>query len=201
MVLISIALLLVTAIYAWLTFAIAKETRKAAEASRDSAESARTAAEASLRSALVAEAQMNVDFEIKINRHTNGAVWFNLVSSVNVWVRAVAVEIGVLVTQDGPGRACRADLQFADAHDSFPKYVHAGQGFSLEWLEPEYGIGDYGILGTASIAYSLNEGGEVRRREVYFQSRKGIGRDALLRFGMLQNDDIDRIRNITTDES
>jgi hypothetical protein len=60
----TVVLVVVTAIYAWLTLRMAKAAEASSQAAKEAAEHSRVAAEASTRSALVAESNVNVKFRI-----------------------------------------------------------------------------------------------------------------------------------------
>lgn len=180
---------MVTAIYVIFTFQIAKETRKAAVAAQTSADFARTAAEASLRSALVAEAQLVVNFQVKIDRHSNGEVWFFFDSNVNVWIHAVTLDGSVLATETGPVTHHVVALRpTRNSTWSFPYFKHAGQGLSLEWVDPHYRNGDYGTFGFVEIEYSLNKESEIKAISVFFESKKGLGNSELRKVGIREKE-------------
>jgi hypothetical protein len=181
----STALFLTTAVYAWLTWKIAKESRNAADASRDAASAAQIAAEASKASAWIAEAQLPITFQVEVDRHRDGRVWFSLKPSVNLWIHGAKLEASVMPTESVLSTAFHSAELRRPFGKAFPVLLYGkGEGTSVEWPEPAYRRSDHGIHGFLTIDYSLAPESPVRSRDIYFESPEGLGERALRETGM-----------------
>jgi hypothetical protein len=174
----SAALVVITAIYAWLTWKIASESGKAAAASKDAARAAAVAAEAANRSATVAEAALSINFDITLRRHADGDVWFNITPSANVFLHRAVVDCVVIADPDddeSTNHVATLGIPAVSPTKSFPWFTHAGETISLEWKQPALRRSDHGALGFVKIDYSLSEGAPRRTRGVFFETVDGLG--------------------------
>jgi len=166
------ALVLVTGVYAWLTWVIAKRSGESADASRLAAEVALAAAESARRSAVISEAALDLDFESSPSRQRDGSVWIDLsVRGASAWVhRATLVKGVVLAKFEGPALSIdRAELVPQDGL-AFP--IHLPQGprhaASLGWPGSRFRLGDWGCTGFIDVEYSFARDTDKMTRGVIF---------------------------------
>lgn len=179
--------MLVTAVYAVLTWLIARRTGDAAKAAQVSAEASRKAAESAARATAVAEASLHVEFEAKIRPMRNGEVWLNVkAKSASVYVHSVVAKLTVVRDLDplNMEKAAVVSLVPAAATGSvsnwdFPKFLHVGEEVSLSWPRPIVRPGDDAVYGFLDFDYSLTVGGEHRVRSIYVESRDGLWKHLL----------------------
>ncbi|MET7658029.1 hypothetical protein ABZS99_03840 [Streptomyces sp. NPDC005463] len=176
-VIINGLLALITGVYACLTWSISKRTKQTAEASERSAESASRAAQASSQSALLAEAALPVEFEIDIQRHSDGAVWFYVLPiSANVYLHKLVANLQVIIDKSGefvdaaPVELCPPDL----ASWSLPRFIHRGESIAFDWPNPACRTKDVGVWGHVDVEYSFAEATPKRPRSVFVESAPGV---------------------------
>lgn len=188
MTVLSAALVLTTIIYAWQTWKIADQSRRSAEASRDSAQAAKKAAEAAQTSAVVAQAQLPVDFYVHLDRRMAGEVSIAIEPNVNLWLHGARIDVSVMPSEDPlDARRCTAELEApaSGRYDySLPAFLHANEGTSLTWPQPQFRPDDYALHGFILIDYSLGADTELRTRSVYFETMSGLGERLMKRFGL-----------------
>lgn len=176
------ALVIVTAIYSYLTWVIAKKSGESAVAARVAAQASQTAAEASRRSALIAEATLPLQFKLSVNRHSNGAVWLNLTTKgATVWLHGARIDSGFFLESPSapvrpiPPAELRRPLINPAIPRTFPVLVEAGTGgASLDWPNAPFRLSDYGCAGFVMVSFSLSQDSEIMARSVSFEFPQDI---------------------------
>lgn len=155
----TIGLLVATAIYAWLTWRLAKHADKNAEAARQAAQHSEAAAAASARSAAAAEAAVPVDFTVTATATTSKTLLHLMSVGSNVFIHRV--ELKILVVPSAGGEIYE---ESATTTINGGIFLHAGeQTFAVINTEIETGST---LLGQALVTYSLDEKGQTRERRV-----------------------------------
>jgi len=147
-------LLVVTGIYAGLTW-------KLAQSAKASALSAQQAAEAAARTAATSEASVVRDFVAKVVRVPNGRGMVHVTPvGFNAFLHKVDLKVLLLPDADGQITEATSTTTVEDG----PIYVHAGD-YSMAFLShplPEGGL----VMGQALITYSLSSSGDTFDRLV-----------------------------------
>ncbi len=186
----TIILSLLTAAYVVLTARISRDTSAAAASAEKSSIASQIAAEAASKSALVAEAQLPISFEISWERFPDGRVWITLQcnsSRLVVWdVKAtlfpivskekMTIRLPVLVEFRPPRSTHNHQVWPEGVTDDFPRIFESGESSSLEWPDPAIGLSDDGCAGLAFITFSLTHDSERRTVSITTESAPGLAR-------------------------
>lgn len=155
----TIGLLLVTAVYAWLTWRLATHADKSAEAAREAAQHSEAAAAASARSAAAAEAAVPVDFTVTATATTSKTLVHLMSVGSNIFIHRVELKILVVPSADG-----EVYEESGTTTINGGVFLHAGeQTFAV--INKEIKTGST-LLGQALVTYSLDEKGQTRERRV-----------------------------------
>lgn len=157
----TFGLLVVTAIYAFLTWRLSVHAKTSAQASQTAAEEAKRAANASSRSAAVAEAQILRDFEVSFGRTSKGHLVVMLRPvSFNAFVHQVDLKLLLVPDSDGSIREAASTTSTTDG----PLLIHAGD-MAPAFLKDTIAASGH-VMGQALVTYSLSEDGERFERMV-----------------------------------
>src|SRR5262249_3760796 len=146
----TVALVIVTGIYAWLTRTIAVKTGESATAAKEAAEASKIAAVAAQRAAAATEASLPIAFEGTGDRMDDGRVWITMhVKGASVWIHSARLLSGpLLATKEGrAARIAPSDLHVPSHTEPkpFPQFVsHGGNGLSLDWPNSPFRLTDWG---------------------------------------------------------
>ncbi|WP_109472772.1 hypothetical protein [Ornithinimicrobium cavernae] len=150
----SLGLLVVTGIYAVLTWKLAKSAKA-------SAESAQQSADAAMRTAATSEASIVRDFVARVVRLSNGQ---GMVHVTPVGFNAIVhkVDLKLLLLPDSDGKITESTS--TTIYSEGPLHVHAGDDAFAKLKDslPEGGL----VIGQALITYSLSLKGETYERLV-----------------------------------
>lgn len=150
----TLGLLVVTGIYAVLTW-------KLAMSAKASAESAKQSADAAMRTAATSEASVVRDFVAKLVRLSNGQGMVHVTPvGFNAFVHKVDLKLLLLPDSDGQITESASTTTFSEG----PMHVHAGDDtFAvLKDSLPEAGL----VVGQALVTYSLSANGGTYERLV-----------------------------------
>ncbi len=150
----TLGLLVVTGIYAALTWNLAKSAKASAKSSQQSAEAA-------MRTAATSEASVARDFVAKVVRLPNGKGMVHVTPvGFNAFVHKVDLKVLLLPDVDGQITEAASTTTVSDG----PIHVHAGDDTIAVLKEslPEGGL----VMGQALITYGLSSSGETYERLV-----------------------------------
>jgi hypothetical protein len=163
----SVALAVITFVYATFTWRIAEATREGAVAARVAAEAAAASANASLQAARLAEAALKITFDISFQRVPEGTGVEIGPASANVWIHGATLEPTIVRYNE---RHAVRDVEFLDqrklelmdpARRSLPEFVHAEDGIGFLWADYTWPDQGYELVGEVRVSYSLYDGGAL----------------------------------------
>ncbi len=183
------SLVVVTAIYAFLTWKIASKTAEGAAASERSAESSMKSARAALHAAEIAEAALVVEFDTNLFRRNSDHSYFVVSCSpraANVFVHGATIRpMGAEVDPHGklvkPHPLDDEVLVLKEGADcgELPAHLHAGEAASFEWHLGVDNPASFEVGGKLLVSYSLTGTSLVHQTSSPIQTVDGVNSDLM----------------------